>query len=146
MKRYLNTRVWLMIAGLLMTIPSAVGIATGVVAETGADYWDRDLTAFESDMAAVIELVWVAHVTMLGVIVLAIALLASDRLRARLGAVAILATGASQFLAGGLASGYGYGFADGAAQALPFLVGLVIVLAACIVNWNAAPSPKEAHR
>lgn len=146
MKRYLNTRVWLMIAGLLMTIPSAVGIATGVVAETSADYWDRDLTAFESDMAAVIELVWVAHVIMLGVIILAIALLAADPLRARLGAVAILATGASQFLAGGLASGYGYGFADGAAQALPFLVGLVIVLAACIVNWNAAPSPKDAHR
>ena len=146
MKRYLNTRVWLMIAGLLMTVPAAIGIATGAVAESGADYWDRDLTPFESDMAAVIELVWVAHVSMLGVIVLAIALLAADPLRARLGAVAILATGASQFLAGGLASSYGYGFADGAAQAVPFLVGLVIVLAACIVNWNAAPAPKEAQR
>ncbi|MDA2983770.1 MAG: hypothetical protein O2980_01285, partial [Actinomycetota bacterium] len=101
---------------------------------------------FETDMAAVIELVWVAHVLLIGVIILAIGLLAAEPLRARLGAIAIGALVVSQFLAGGLASGYDYQFADGLAAAAPFLVVMVIGLAACVVNWNANPALKEAHR
>jgi Na+/proline symporter len=110
------------------------------------DYWDRDLTPFETDMASVIELVWVAHVTFIGVIILAIGLMASEPLRARLGAIAIGSLGGSQLLAGGLASGYDYQFADGAAAAAPFLVMMALGLAACVANWNAAPAPEAVDR
>ena len=146
MKRFLNTKVWLTIVGLLASLGSAGAIVAGVPVDTAPDYWDRDLTPFETDMAAVIELVWIAHVMLIGVIILAIGLLAAEPLRARLGAIAIGALGGAQFLAGGLASGYDYQFADGLAAGAPFFVMMVIGLAACVVNWNAAPALKEAHR
>ena len=146
MKRFLNTKVWLTIAGLLASLGSVVAIVGGWAVDMAPDYWDRDLTPFETDMASVIELVWVAHVTFIGVIILAIGLMASERLRARLGAIAIGSLGGSQVLAGSLASGYDYQFADGAAAGAPFFAVTVLGLAACVANWNAAPAPEAVDR
>ncbi|MGA1701817.1 MAG: hypothetical protein ACO4BY_11900 [Candidatus Nanopelagicales bacterium] len=146
MKRFLNTRVWLTIVSLLALLGFVVGVVFGEAVDAAPDYWDRDLTPFETDMASVIELVWVAHVTFIGVIILAIGLMASERLRARLGAIAIGSLGGSQLLAGSLASGYGYQFADGAAAGAPFFAVTVLGLAACVANWNAAPAPEAVDR
>jgi len=146
MKRFLNTRVWLMIVSLLALLGSAGAIVSGMAVDMAPDYWDRDLTPFETDMASVIELVWVAHVAFIGVIILAIGLMASERLRARLGAIAIGSFGGSQLLAGSLASGYDYQFAAGAAAAAPFLAVMALGFAACVANWNAAPAPEAVDR
>ena len=146
MKRFLNTKVWLTIVSLLALLGSAGAIVSGMAVDMAPDYWDRDLTPFETDMASVIELVWTAHVTFIGVIILAIGLMASERLRARLGAIAIGSLVGSQLLAGSLASGYDYQFAAGAAAAAPFLVVMALGFAACVANWNAAPASKAVDR
>jgi len=146
MKRFLNTRVWLMIVSLLALLGSAGAIVSGMAVDMAPDYWDRDLTPFETDMASVIELVWTAHVTFIGIIILAIGLMASEPLRARLGAIAIGSLGGSQLLAGSLASGYDYQFAAGAAAAAPFLAVMALGFAACVANWNAAPAPEAVDR
>ena len=146
MKRFLNTRVWLMIVSLLALLGSAGAIVSGMAVDMAPDYWDRDLTPFETDMASVIELVWTAHVTFIGIIILAIGLMTSEPLRARLGAIAIGSLVGSQLLAGSLASGYDYQFADGAADAAPFLAVMALGLAACVANWNAAPAPEAVNR
>ena len=146
MKRFLNTKVWLTIVGLLASLGSIVAIVFGWAVDMAPDYWDRDLTPFETDMASVIKLVWAAHSAFIGVIILAIGLMASEPLRARLGAIAIGSLGGSQFLAGGLASGYDYQFADGAAAGAPFFAVTVLGLAACVANWNAAPAPEAVNR
>ena len=146
MKRFLNTRVWLMIVSLLALLGSAGAIVSGMAVDMAPDYWDRDLTPFETDMASVIELVWTAHVTFIGIIILAIGLMTSEPLRARLGAIAIGSLVGSQLLAGSLASGYDYQFAAGAAAAAPFLAVMALGLAACVANWNAAPAPEAVDR
>ena len=146
MKRFLNTRVWLMIVSLLALLGSAGAIVSGMAVDMAPDYWDRDLTPFETDMASVIELVWTAHVTFIGIIILAIGLMTSEPLRARLGAIAIGSLVGSQLLAGSLASGYDYQFAAGAAAAAPFLVVMALGFAACVANWNAAPAPEAVDR
>ena len=146
MKRFLNTKVWLTIVSLLALLGSAGAIVSGMAVDMAPDYWDRDLTPFETDMASVIELVWTAHVTFIGIIILAIGLMTSEPLRARLGAIAIGSLVGSQLLAGSLASGYDYQFADGAADAAPFLAVIALGLAACVANWNAAPAPEAVNR
>jgi|DEB0MinimDraft_10_1074344.scaffolds.fasta_scaffold04951_2 hypothetical protein len=146
MKRFLNTRVWLMIVSLLALLGSAGAIVSGMAVDMAPDYWDRDLTPFETDMASVIELVWTAHVTFIGIIILAIGLMTSEPLRARLGAIAIGSLVGSQLLAGSLASGYDYQFAAGAAAAAPFLAVMALGFAACVANWNAAPAPEAVDR
>ena len=146
MKRFLNTKVWLTIVSLLALLGSAGAIVSGMAVDMAPDCWDRDLTPFETDMASVIELVWTAHVTFIGIIILAIGLMTSEPLRARLGAIAIGSLVGSQLLAGSLASGYDYQFAAGAAAAAPFLAVMALGLAACVANWNAAPAPEAVNR
>lgn len=138
LSRLLNTRFWLMALGTLLTLFGALGIFSGQAAASAPNYWIEPLTERELDIASVVELVWVAHMLAIGLMLFAIGLLAPDPIRARIGAIAVVAAIGSQFLAAGTASSYGYnGFSGFDVFAALIMALPIITLIACVSKWNA---------
>jgi len=135
--KLLNTRFWLLVTGSLFTIFPTIAALSGSTVASAPDYWPRPLTESEAEIAAVVELAWGFHILALGLVIIAIALLAADPLRARLGVVAVVAFAVSQILSAGTAAQFGYGGADGMGAFAIVVIGIpLLTLIACAVNWN----------
>jgi len=136
--RILNSRLWLIIMGLMLTAFMLIGLVSGQVVDGAATFWNRELTENELNMAAVIEIVWSAHVLGMGIMILGIGLFAADPVRARVGAVAVLAAMGSQFLAAIWSANFGYAGANGFnAFAVLIMVVPLITLISCFSKLNA---------
>ena len=86
----------------------------------------------------VVEVVWIAHMLGMGAIIFFLGLLAANPVRARVGAIAIIAIMGTQFIAAGLASTYGYnGFSGFDIFAALFMLIPLITLIACLSKLNA---------
>lgn len=143
----LNTRFWLLITGSLLTIFPTFSALSGETVASAPDFWPGNLTSSERDIAAVVEIAWNFHILAIGLIVLAIALLTEDPIRARLGAVAMLAFAMSQGLSAGSAAQFGYGGTD----VMPLFVTVLLVgiplttLVVCIAaRWTQKPASKSS--
>ena len=74
----------------------------------------------------------------MGAIIFFIGLLAANPARARIGAITVVAIMATQFIAGGMASTYGYnGFSGFNIFAALFMLIPLITLIACLSKLNA---------
>jgi hypothetical protein len=139
--KLLNTRFWLLATGTLFTVFPTFSALSGETVSGAAAYWpETTLTEKEAEIAAVVELAWNFHILAIGLVVLAIALLTnSEQVRARLGAVAMLAFVLSQGLSAGTAAQFGYAGADAMPLIVTVLVGGIplITLIACIAaRWT----------
>jgi len=134
----LNTRFWLMVMGAFLIVFTGLGLITGQAAQSASSFWTRELTAGELDIAMVVEVVWIAHMLGMGVIVFFIGLLSGNPIRARIGAIAVIAIMATQFIAAGMAASYGYsGFNNFNIFAALFMLIPLITLIACLSKLNA---------
>ena len=135
---FFNTRFWLLVSGTLFTAFTTIGALTTDFTVEARGYWADSLSDREAEIAAVVELVFTFHILALGLVILAIGLLATDPLRARLGVVATAAFFLSQFLSAGTAVQFGY---DPGFPPIAFvIVGIPLVtLIACAVRWNSRP-------
>ena len=133
-----NTRFWLLVSGTLFTAFTTLGALTADFTVEARDFWTDSLTDREAEIAAVVELFGTFHTLALGLVILAIGLLATDPLRARLGFVAIVAFFLGAFLSAGTAFQFGY---DPGFPPIAFvIVGIPLVtLIACAVRWNSRP-------
>ena len=104
----LNTRFWLMAMGAFLTAFTAFALSSGQAASGAPGFWGGDLTEKELNIAIVVEVVWFAHMLGMGVMIFAIGLFVADPIRARVGAIAVIAIMGTQFIAAGMASSYGY--------------------------------------
>ncbi|MGB0717853.1 MAG: hypothetical protein ACPGO7_00835 [Alphaproteobacteria bacterium] len=135
---FLNSKVWLMIAGAFLVILGSVGLISGQAAESASTFWPNGLTDSELNIAKVIEVVWTVHVLGMGIILFAIGLLAANPIGARIGSIGMIAVLGSQFMAGGLAAGYGYaGFEGFNAFAAVFMFINLVTLISCLSKINA---------
>ena len=138
--KLLNTRFWLLATGTLFTVFPTLGALSGETISGAAAYWpETTLTEKEAEIAAVVELAWGFHILAIGLVVLAIALLTNtEQVRARLGAVAMLAFALSQGLSAGTAAQFGYGGAADMGPISVVIIGLpTITLIACIAaRWT----------
>ena len=90
------------------------------------------------DVKRSFELAWNAHILGMGIILLALGLLAANPVRARIGAIAVVAVMGSQFLAAGASAAYGYGGFNGLdIVALAIMIVPLITLIACLTKLNA---------
>lgn len=138
--KFFNTRLWLLASGTLFTVFPTISALSGQTVAGAPGYWTGTLSDREAEIAAVVELAWGFHILALGLVILAIGLLATDPLRARLGVVAILAFGLSQGLSAGTAAPFGYGGAGDMGPIAFVVIGLpLLTLIACAVKWNAKP-------
>jgi len=140
--KFFNTRFWLLASGTLFTVfPTIAALSGSTVADAPA-YWASfgPLSDREAAMAAVVELAWGFHILALGLVILGIALLASEPLRARLGVVAMVGFALSQVLSAGTAAQFGYGGADAMGAFGIVVIGVpLLTLITCAVRWNARP-------
>lgn len=141
MSKVLNTRFWLLATGTLFTVFPTFGALSGDTVSGAAAYWpETTLTEKEAEIAAVVELAWGFHILAIGLVVLAIALLTNtEQVRARLGAVAMLAFALSQGLSAGTAAQFGYAGTDAMPAIVSIVVGGIplITLIACIAaRWT----------
>jgi hypothetical protein len=136
--KFFNTRFWLLASGTLFTVFPTIGALSGQTVSGAPAFWTGTLSDREAEIAAVVELAWGFHILALGLVILAIGLLASDPLRARLGVVAMIAFALSQGLSAGTSAQFGYG---GAGDMGPFafvVIGLpLLTLITCVVRWNS---------
>ena len=80
-----------------------------------------------------VEVVWFAHMLGMGVMIFAIGLFVADPVRARVGAIAVIAVMGTQFIAVGMASSYGYnGFSGFNIIAAVLMLIPLITLIACL--------------
>ena len=101
--RLLNTRFWLMAMGALLSAFTIIGFATGATVTGAQDFWSEPLSESEMNIAIVVELAWNAHILGMGIILLALGLLAANPVRARIGAIAVVAVMGSKGPASGAA-------------------------------------------
>lgn len=138
--KLLNTRAWLLATGTLFTVFPTLGALSGETVSGAAQYWPgASLTEKEAEIAAVVELAWGFHILALGLVVIAIALLANtEPVRARLGAVSMLAFALSQGLSAGTAAQFGYGGAGDMGPIAFVIIGIpTITLIACVAaSWT----------
>ena len=131
----LNTRFWLMAMGAFLVLFTGFALVSGQAANSASTFWAGELTERELNIAVVVEVVWFAH--MLGIL-LFLGLLAANPARARIGAIAVVAVMGTQFIAGGMASTYGYnGFSGFNIFAALFMLIPLITLIACLSKLNA---------
>ena len=136
--RLLNTRFWLMAMGALLSAFTIIGFATGAIVTGAQDFWSEPLSESEMNIAIVVELAWNAHILGMGIILLALGLLAANPVRARIGAIAVVAVMGSQFLAAGASAAHGYGGFNGLnLVALAIMIVPLITLIACLTKLNA---------
>ena len=136
--RLLNTRFWLMAMGALLSAFTIIGFATGAIVTGAQDFWSEPLSESEMNIAIVVELAWNAHILGMGIILLALGLLAANPVRARIGAIAVVAVMGSQFLAAGASAAYGYGGFNGLnLVALAIMIVPLITLIACLTKLTA---------
>jgi hypothetical protein len=139
--KLLNTRFWLLATGTLFTLWPTFLALSGEAVSGAAAYWpETTLTEKEAEIAAVVELAWGFHILALGLVIIAIALLTNtEQVRARLGAVAMLAFVLSQGLSAGTAAQFGYAGTDAMPPIVSIVVGGIplITLIACIAaRWT----------
>ena len=136
--RLLNTRFWLMAMGALLSAFTIIGFATGAIVTGAQDFWSEPLSESEMNIAIVVELAWNAHILGMGIILLALGLLAANPVRARIGAIAVVAVMGSQFLAAGASVASGYGGFNGLDIVAPaIMIVPLITLIACLTKLNA---------
>ncbi len=129
----LNTRFWLMAMGAFLTAFTAFALSSGQAANGAPGFWGGDLTEKELNIAIVVEVVWFAHMLGMGVMIFAIGLFVADPVRARVGAIAVIAVMGTQFIAAGMASSYGYnGFSGFNIIAAVLMLIPLITLIACL--------------
>ncbi len=134
----LNSRFWLMAMGAFLILFTGIGLITGQAASSASNFWPGELTENELNIAMVVEVVWIAHMLGMGAIIFFLGLLAANPVRARVGAIAIIAIMGTQFIAAGLASTYGYnGFSGFDIFAALFMLIPLITLIACLSKLNA---------
>ena len=86
--KILDTKFWLSAVGLSLISYYTFRLLTSV--GNYPEFWDKTLSSYEADMATQIYIQGVVFNLNNGIIVLAIALLANEKQRARLGLVAML--------------------------------------------------------
>ena len=134
----LNTRFWLMVMGAFLVIFTGIALISGQAASSASTFWTGELTERELNIAAVVEVVWFAHMLGMGAIIFFIGLLSANPARARIGAIAVVAMMGTQFIAGGMASTFGYnGFNGFNIFAALFMLIPLITLIACLSKLNA---------
>jgi len=137
--KFFNTRFWLLASGTLFTVFPTIAALSGSTVSGAPAYWASfgALSDRETAIAVVVELAWGFHVLGLGLVILAIGLLATDPLRARLGVVAMVGFALSQLLSAGTAAQFGYGGADAMGAFAIVVMGVpLLTLIACAVSWN----------
>ena len=140
--KFFNTRFWLLATGTLFTVFPTIAALSGSTVDGASAYWTSlgSLSDREAAMAAVVELAWGFHILALGLVILGIALLAPEPLRARLGVVAMVGFALSQVLSAGTAAQFGYGGADAMGAFGIVVIGVpLLTLITCAVRWNARP-------
>ena len=134
----LNTRFWLMAMGAFLVLFTGFALVSGQAANSASTFWAGELTERELNIAVVVEVVWFAHMLGMGAILLFLGLLAANPARARIGAIAVVGVMGTQFIAGGMASTYGYnGFSGFNIFAALFMLIPLITLIACLSKLNA---------
>ncbi|HAA78853.1 MAG: hypothetical protein ABR66_06080 [Microbacteriaceae bacterium BACL25 MAG-120322-bin65] len=136
--RFLNTRLWVTVNGVLFTL---LGLGNAASAETVSSSAWPDASAGELTIGTGLELVWGINLVLLGVTTILIAWLTQGSARARAGAVLILGTIAVQVVTILSLSPLGYSSdaqASGLAVLVPIVAGLVALvgLVACVTRWN----------
>ena len=138
---FFNTRFWLLASGTLFTVFPTIAALSGQTVAGAPAYWPGTLSDREAEIAAVVELAWGFHILALGLVILAIGLLAADPLRARLGVVAMVAFALSQGLSAGTAAQFGYGGAGDMGPIAFVIIGVpLLTLITCAVRWNSRPA------
>jgi len=139
---FLDTRFWLLVTGILFTVFPTIAAVSGSTVAGAPDYWTSlgALSDREAAIAAVVELAWGFHILGLGLVILAIGILATNPLRARLGVVAMVGFALSQILSAGTAAQFGYGGTDAMGAFAFVVIGVpLLTLITCAVSWNKKP-------
>ena len=136
--KLLNTKFWLGASGI-----SLISYYTFRLLNSVGNYplfWDKTLSSYEADMATQIYIQGVVFNLNNGIIILAIALLANEKYRARLGLVAMLCELLFPFFISPSALNYyapnsGFGLIGGPPfYFYVFLLGFLITLISCVVG------------